>query len=244
MKELYLTILGNQGPFPGPGGGCSSYLIEAEGHTVLCDCGTGAVRALQEAGKLGKIEAVLLSHLHFDHISDLFMMQYALKPEQLPMDVYAPSKPEAVWDFLCQQTAFRMHDVLDTGVVELDGLCVRVAPGVHPVPSVGYRFGDILVYSGDTNESESIEALAKGCGTLLCDCGVDEPVWTPQKPHLSPERAGKLAAACGVRRMILTHFAPAQDVENAVSAARSFAEGICVEASVRGKTYSLTEGCL
>jgi len=236
---MQLTILGNQGPFPGVDGACSSYLVECKGRVLMMDCGSGAVRALQALGKLHAVEAVLLSHLHFDHISDLLMMQYALAPEQLPLDVYAPAEPKAVWELLSQQPNLAMHEVHGGMQLEILGLEVKTCAGVHPVPSVGYRIESVLAYTGDTNECPEMIPFAHKARLLLADCGVDEALWTPAKPHLSPERVGKLACEAGVDAVMLTHFAPTQDVDAAVKAAE--AAGVKACAAERMMTYVIAE---
>ncbi|HOL52324.1 MAG TPA: hypothetical protein PLM91_09025 [Bacillota bacterium] len=43
MGRLELTIIGNQGPYSGPGGACSGYLVRSQGATVLIDCGPGVM---------------------------------------------------------------------------------------------------------------------------------------------------------------------------------------------------------
>ena len=74
---MYLTILGNNGPFPAPGGACSSYLLESDsGETkLLIDAGTGSLARLMDIARPETLDAVVLSHLHFDHMSDLLPMQ-------------------------------------------------------------------------------------------------------------------------------------------------------------------------
>ena len=95
---MYLTILGNNGPFPAPGGACSGYLLESDsGETkLLLDAGTGSLARLQEALRVEELTAVVVSHLHFDHMSDLLPMQYALQfsGRERPLPVFLPRRPE------------------------------------------------------------------------------------------------------------------------------------------------------
>ena len=97
---MKLTILGCNGPYPAAGGACSGYLLESDsGDTcILIDCGTGALANLMASGALDRLDAVVLSHLHYDHMSDMLPMQYALQfdPRPTPLPVYAPEAPEAV----------------------------------------------------------------------------------------------------------------------------------------------------
>jgi len=75
---MKLTVLGCCGPYPAAGGACSGYLLEEDGYRVLIDCGNGVLSRLQQHLKSWELEAVLLSHLHFDHTADLMVLRYAL----------------------------------------------------------------------------------------------------------------------------------------------------------------------
>src|SRR3982751_987834 len=67
---MRLTVLGCAGSFPGPESPCSAYLVEADGFRLLMDFGTGSLSALQRYCGLHSVDAILLSHLHCDHILD------------------------------------------------------------------------------------------------------------------------------------------------------------------------------
>src|ERR1700720_1961703 len=50
-------------------------LVRHEGHDFLVDCGSGATQRLLAADSSGRaLDAVLLTHLHSDHIVDLFQL--------------------------------------------------------------------------------------------------------------------------------------------------------------------------
>ena len=97
---MKLQIFGNNGPYPAPGGACSGYLLSSDsGETnLLIDCGTGVLTRLMADQRLDALDAVVLSHLHFDHMSDMLPMQYAIQfhPRKKPLPVYCPLSPEPV----------------------------------------------------------------------------------------------------------------------------------------------------
>lgn len=76
---MQLTILGNSGPYPAPGGACSGYLLSQGDTHVLLDCGLGVLARLQEHISLGALSALVLTHLHFDHVSDAFDLAVAME---------------------------------------------------------------------------------------------------------------------------------------------------------------------
>ncbi|HEY3613108.1 MAG TPA: MBL fold metallo-hydrolase, partial [Gaiellales bacterium] len=67
---LAVTVIGCSPAWGNPGEPCSSYLVEAGGARILLDCGPGAFAALRALDDR-PLDAVVLSHLHFDHIADL-----------------------------------------------------------------------------------------------------------------------------------------------------------------------------
>ena len=130
---MYLTILGNNGPFPAPNGACSSYLLESDsGETkLLIDAGTGSLARLMEIARPETLTAVVLSHLHFDHISDLLPMQYALQfsGRERPLPVFLPRRPERVRSLLeCPY-----YDLFDHEDIAVGEMRLSFIPAAHPV---------------------------------------------------------------------------------------------------------------
>ncbi len=70
---LALQVLGSGGPFAGSARASSGYVVWARGRSVLLiDAGGGTFLRFGEAGaRLTDLEAVLISHLHPDHVTDL-----------------------------------------------------------------------------------------------------------------------------------------------------------------------------
>ncbi|HMC51941.1 MAG TPA: MBL fold metallo-hydrolase, partial [Acidimicrobiales bacterium] len=68
---LTLTVLGCDGSYPGPGGACSGYLVRGGGVRLWLDAGSGTMANLQRHVGLDEIDAVVLSHEHPDHWTDL-----------------------------------------------------------------------------------------------------------------------------------------------------------------------------
>ncbi len=75
---MRLTVLGGVWPpYPPAGGACSGYLLENDGDRILIDCGNGVLSRLQKYLAPWELDAIVISHLHNDHISDLFILRYA-----------------------------------------------------------------------------------------------------------------------------------------------------------------------
>lgn len=130
------------------------------------------------------------------------------------------------------------------GVVYDDGQVRVMAFAVDhkPVePAFGYRFeaeGKIVVVSGDTRPDTNLIRYAKDADILVLEAYLPEHfdrVDTPavaarlKSYHVSAEEAGQIAAAAGVKTLVLTHLIPANADETfREKAARHFKGEIVV----------------
>src|SRR5690242_9232240 len=76
---MKLTIVGASPSFENPGGASSSYLVETRSERILVDCGHGSVSILRTLTELRDITAIVISHMHPDHIFDLVPLTYAYR---------------------------------------------------------------------------------------------------------------------------------------------------------------------
>ena len=124
-----------------------------------------------------------------------------------------------------------VHELTDGGLV-LQDENVRITAAVvsHPpiAPAFAYRFDATdrsIVISGDTAKSESLVQLAKGADVLVHEA-IYEPALdrlvakipnaaTLRKhllgSHTRAEDCGRVAAAAGVKTLVLSHLVPADD---------------------------------
>jgi ribonuclease Z len=167
--------------------------VRAGDATVLVDCGRGVVMRLAGAGLVPVgLTAVLLTHLHSDHISDLndiITTHWVMAPEPTPLPVYGPPGTQAVIDALLamlgpdQQYRLDHHaDLTQPPRVEVTEVepgdtftlsgtvseaTVTVGATDHrPVaPTVGFRIdqgGESAVLAGDTVPCSSLDELCAG----------------------------------------------------------------------------------
>ena len=226
---MKLTILGNNGPYPAPGGACSGYLLESDSGdtTIMIDCGPGALANLMAAGALNRLDAVVLSHLHFDHMSDLLPMQYAIQfhPRQHPLPVYAPATPEPVRALLEDANCY---DLWPCGDVTVGEMRISFNPARHPVETNAIAVccdGRRFVFTGDSNTDPLMELFCEGADLLLADAGLSSDDWKPAAPHYSAALCGALAKNTHARRLLLTHFNPKYDPQALLDEARAVYPG-------------------
>jgi ribonuclease BN (tRNA processing enzyme) len=127
-----------------------------------------------------------------------------------------------------------VQEIVPGVLLDSDGLKVTAARVEHPplVDSFAFRFdwardgvAKSLVYSGDTAPCPALVALARGADVLVQEAmylpALDRLIASESNApslrahllasHTTAEQAGEIAAAAGVKRLVLTHFVPGGD---------------------------------
>jgi ribonuclease Z len=193
---IEVTLLGTGSPIPDANRAGPSTLVRAGGQTFLIDCGRGVQQRLTAAGTgANALTALLLTHLHSDHIADLgdviitrWVSTFAPDPAPLPI-IGPPGTAEVVENTLKafgfdigyriahhadlnSPPPVEVFEYTDGPVWDRDGVQIRVAPTDHrPVaPTIGFRVehaGASVVLAGDTVPCETLDTLAAGAGALV-----------------------------------------------------------------------------
>jgi ribonuclease Z len=193
---IEITLLGTGSPIPDPNRAGPATLVRAGGQVFLVDCGRGV---LQRAAAVGVgaagLSALLLTHLHSDHIGDLgdliitrWITTFA--PDPAPFPIIGPpgtaETVEAMLKAFGHDIGYRIahhaditgpppievHEYTEGPVWDRDGVSIRVAPTDHrPVaPTIGFRIdsdGASVVLAGDTVPCAGLDELAAGAGALV-----------------------------------------------------------------------------
>lgn len=222
---MELTILGAHGTWPGAGGATSGLLVRHEGFSLWADAGSGTLANLQRHVGLFDVGAVMISHSHPDHVSDLYsyLMARMFSPEHPPkIPLYlAPNVAERFNPLLADDSAdMGLSQGFDVVVVEpgqhlqIGPFSVATAPMRHTVPTIGVRLeadGASMAYSADTGPTEELVKLARGADVLVAEASYQELGKDLPPIHLSAREAGEAAAAAGVGHLVLTHIRPYLD---------------------------------
>lgn len=89
-----VCLLGTGGMMPLKNRWLTSFYIECNGKAILIDCGEGTQIAMAEAEiKMSKIDILLITHFHADHISGLagFLLSLGNCSRTEPLTIYAPT---------------------------------------------------------------------------------------------------------------------------------------------------------
>jgi ribonuclease BN (tRNA processing enzyme) len=224
---MRLTVLGCAGSFPGPDSACSAYLVEAAGFRLLVDFGSGSLSALQRYAGLNAVDAILLTHLHCDHMLGacdyVVVRRYGPNGALPPVPVYAPAgAPDRIAAAYSADEG-PVDDVytfygLQPGTFPIGPFTVTVDRVNHPVETYGVRLehdGRVLCYSSDTAPCDALLRLAHGADVFLCEASYLEGDRNPPDLHLTGRDAGEVATKAGVGRLLLTHLVAAWGSEAA-----------------------------
>ena len=176
---MKVTLLGTGSPLPSATCAGPSTLVQAANQNIVVDAGRGVImRLIGAACPPPFVSAVLLTHLHSDHICDLndiVTTRWIASPAATPLDVYGPKGTKRMVDGLIDMLAldegYRMEHNDDhragigmkVNVIEVEAgesfsigdvrISVHATDHRPVAPTVGYRFesdGVVAALAGDT----------------------------------------------------------------------------------------------
>jgi len=236
-SALSLTILGCDGSWVGPGGAGSSYLVRTPQSALVLDCGPGSFAQLQLAIDPSAVTAVVLSHHHPDHWTDLHaLVTHARLVLEREVDVYAPSElPDRTG--LVHEKSLRWHTVTGGDMVQIGDATCTFRRTEHVAETLAVRLvagGRVLGYSADSGPGWPLGELGGDLDLVLCEAtylAKDEGT----ADHMSGRQAGSQARVAGADRVMVTHRWPTVAASSLASEATT-AFGRPVEQAVMGRT--------
>ena len=250
---MRLTILGSSGGYPGPENPTSGFLVKSAATALWIDAGHGTFSALQRVEDFTRIDAVVVSHVHADHCTDLYALNIALRFHEdgvLRKRLYCPLE---VWERMplllggsaeAQEgfrSTFDFQPVEDGGEIEVGGVRIRFARTDHPNYCLAMRLesGDgILTYSADTGPGTDLTRIARDADLFLCEACYQED-FQGAPVHLTARQAGDIARRAGVRDLAVTHLWPTLAPEVSLAEARQTAGDVRVALARAGGVFEV-----
>jgi phosphoribosyl 1,2-cyclic phosphate phosphodiesterase len=189
----------------------ASLLIRHNGRSILIDTSTDLRRqALRE--KIGRIDAVLFTHAHADHVNGIDDLRgfYFLHHEVIPcfasrttLDILQSGFGYIFRDRHNSGYAPLLSPVEITGPFGLFGLEITPVPLQHGrTTSLGYRIGRFAYLTDCSAIPPSSFPLLEGLDVLV----IDALRWTPHPFHFNIDAAIGAAQKIRPGRTILTHL--------------------------------------
>lgn len=194
---MLVTLLGTGCPQVHPHRFGPASLVQAEGQSFLVDCGSGVTQRMAAAGLSGaRLDALLLTHLHSDHLVDLYQLVISSwhQGRDRPQRIFGPAgtrdfalavmeawrkerELRIAWECRPSTAGLELEitELEDGLIFEADGLRISAFEVDHgPVkPAFGFLFETRearVAFSGDTTVCDRLVSAARGVDLLVHEC--------------------------------------------------------------------------
>ncbi|MEX2537818.1 MAG: MBL fold metallo-hydrolase [Actinomycetota bacterium] len=226
-----ITVLGSGAAYPRPGGACSGFLVRNGDTNVWLDAGNGTFSRLQQHIEGSEVDAVVLSHVHADHIADILPFMYCLgylrEPPLEPIPVYTTDEVRKAATMFVGRTSMEIFSrVMEFRPIaesfDVDGIRFDAFRTNHPPETFGVRISyndSVAVYTADT---AAFPELAQNCAEadlLITEATYVRSVEATPDIHMWAHEAGSMAQEAKAKRVLLTHVWPTIEISEAISEA-------------------------
>jgi ribonuclease BN (tRNA processing enzyme) len=234
---MRLTVVGASGAWSTrPGHASSCYLVEHADRAVVLDLGQGAFAELSRYRDPAALDAVMVSHLHPDHLVDLVPLRHFIKYGGAAGQVPALHGPAELRQRIAALTGDEgfLADLpgapLSPGAFDVAGWRVAAGHVTHIPDSYAFRLalparsGPGLVYSGDCAVADDLLPLIRPGDTLLSEAFYGASA-AGGPLHMTAAQAASAAARGGAARLVLTHVSERETPADVIAAARAVFDG-------------------
>lgn len=239
---MKITVLGCNGLYPSNKINTSGYLLTASEVNIVLDMGSGVFSALKEFVLPEKVNAIFISHLHYDHIADLGVYNYYLESKAKKGEFFGKIKLLVKNDESAVYRAIEglnYFEIVQYGseAVNLCNLELSFYTMKHPVLSHAVvvksgqkKFG----YLADGNISKNLEAVIKECDLTVAHAPFLKDQGGEEKPHATAYGIALLAKKYN-RKVLISHFVPDSNLKE-LEGEISFANEVC-KLVTQGESY-------
>jgi ribonuclease BN (tRNA processing enzyme) len=226
-----ITVLGKSPAWQDADGACSGYLAEEDGAALLLDCGNGVFSKLRRFRDYLDVDAVVISHLHADHILDLVPYASALtytprqSHDRVRPRLLVPEDGRAALRRICTgsgmaedhiERAFDLREYDPDDVLDVGAMRVRFHRVPHFLPTCAVDVasgngGGRFTYGADSAPNEELVRFAHGTDLLMIEATLPYPESEGPRGHLTPREAGEHGSRARARRLVLTHISDELD---------------------------------
>ena len=242
--NLRITVIGCSGTYSSAESSCSSYLVQTDTTSVLLDAGPGSSIELQKHIDLADIDAIIVSHEHPDHWTELPSLYHAYRfgIRRLHVPLYGTSGTRLLFDAACVEGTAHTFDwtTIDrSSELQVGDITFSFSLTDHPVETLAIRAeagGRSVAYSADTGPGWSPAEFESPVDLLIYEASLRVDMEELGIPHTSGRQAGIRSRDAGVGHLVLTHIPPGEDpVEREDSATAEYSGPIDIAAP--GRTF-------
>jgi ribonuclease BN (tRNA processing enzyme) len=218
MTMIKIKVLGSGNAFSAGGRFNTCFYVHAGDYVFLLDCGASSQVALQKEGiNASSIDAIMLTHLHGDHMGGVPFVELAGKMgtnQKKKLKIVGPSGTKAVIHALTRllfPEADKSHgEYIEyaTGETRIeDNVLVSAFPAIH-VPQTNPHSlrikidGKVIAFSGDTEWNENLIAVSHHADLFICECTSLQD----SHRHMSYADLAKNKSRITAKRILLTHM--------------------------------------
>ncbi|MFB5664151.1 MBL fold metallo-hydrolase [Alteribacillus sp. HJP-4] len=213
---MKITVVGYWHAFPKKGEAASGYLLEQDHTKVLIDCGSGVVSNLQRYCSLDELDAVVISHYHNDHISDIgalhyfrLLQPYIQKENPRAFQVFGHQDDQEGFQRLSYHDIVKAKPYRAEEPLQIGPFTFRFYRTTHPVPCYAMKISNAessIFYTADTGYTPELAKAAEGAELLISECSLYKGQDGSAAGHLTSEEAGRLADRAGAPQLLLSHL--------------------------------------
>ncbi len=247
---MKLIVLGSGTSVPHPRRSSPAFWLETSGGSILLDVSPDAPhRMAQEELDWPNLNAIWVSHFHFDHFGGLAPFLFSLKwaPQTQgrtnSLQIYGPEGLRIVlnafndannYRLFAQPFPIQVNEIAPGDEFALlPGLVATTIKTPHTKESLALHLrdsdGTMFVYTSDTGFSAELAQFAARVDLLLVECSFRRN--KPLATHLELSEAMCLAQQAGPTKLVLTHLYPEWDDADIVSEAKVLWSGDVIEAT-------------
>lgn len=212
---MKIKVIGKYGRYAPFNAATNCYLIQSDsGKNIVLDLGSGGLSGLQKYIDIKDIDIVIITHLHFDHASDLGVLAYSLGYLGLSkLKVYMPETPEILKECFATNQ-FNIAYINDKLRFNVDNIDFNFAKSPHPVDTFSVIMTENnkkLVYTSDCSMAGIIKANTADADIVIGDSCILQENHKIGAPHISvKELAENVPEDC---KLYLAHLTYGQENE-------------------------------
>ena len=188
----------------------ASALVETRGRRLLIDCGPDFRQQILGVGTPA-LNALLLTHSHYDHVGGIDDMRPYCHPEPFPVyclpDVARDLRDRVPYCFAKHLypgvPTFRIHEIAADRDFDVDGLTVTPLPVMHArLPIIGFKIGNLAYITDCSKMPPETAAAISGIDTLVLNALRHQP----HMSHMNLREAMDVISVVKPRQAFLTHL--------------------------------------